>query len=153
MDLPILIFRPALGGGFTGSIVVIVKREADAGPGRTARQFMQFIDNHSATLAEKGVKPEDLKTKLTLCCTSVQSTEQGQADSKTALKNATETHYDTVALRYPGFSSVIDLLRGAVGNKSALGKQLTNIRKQANRRSSRSAGNVADVSSAAKKAA
>ena len=116
-------------------------------------QLVQLITNHSATLTEKGVNPEALKTALTTCCSSVQTTGQAQADSKTALKNATETHYDTVAQRYPEFSRVIDLLRGAVGNKSALGKQLTNIRKQANRRTNRSASTVVDVNDAAKKAA
>ncbi len=55
--------------------------------------------------------------------------------------------------RHPEFSSVIDLLRGAVGNNTALGKQLTNIRKQATRQSSRSASNVIDVNAIAKKAA
>jgi len=98
------------------------------------------------------VEPEELKTKLTTYCTSVQATEQGQADAKTGLKNATQAHYEAVALRYPEFSSVIDLLRGAVGNRSALGKQLTNIRKQANQRS-RPAGNVVNVTTDAKKAA
>ena len=116
-------------------------------------QLVQFIKNHSAALAEKGVNPEALQAALTTCCSSVQTTGQQQADSKTALKNATETHNDTVAQRYPEFSSVIDLLRGAVGNKSALGKQLTNIRKQANRRTNRSASTVVDVNDAAKKAA
>ena len=116
-------------------------------------QLVQLITNHSATLTEKGVNPEALKTALTTCCSSVQTTGQAQADSKTALKNATETHYDTVAQRHPEFSRVIDLLRGAVGNKSALGKQLTNIRKQANRRTNRSASTVVDVNDAAKKAA
>ena len=56
-------------------------------------------------------------------------------------------------LLYPEFSSVIDLLRGAVGNTTPLGKQLTNIRKQATRQSSRAASNVIDVNAGAKKAA
>ena len=116
-------------------------------------QLVQFITNHSATLTEKGVKPDDLKTKLTNCCTSVQATEQSQANAKTGLKVATQTHNDTVAERYPEFSSVIDLLRGAVGNNTPLGKQLTNIRKQANQRGARSATNVVEVNVAAKKAA
>jgi hypothetical protein len=116
-------------------------------------QLVQFIDSHSAALTEKGVKPEDLKTKLNTCCASVQTTAQQQADNKTALKNATETHNDTVAQRYPEFSSVIDLLRGAVGNNTALGKQLTNIRKAATRRAGRSASNTVEVNPGAKKAA
>ncbi len=48
---------------------------------------------------------------------------------------------------------MIDLLRGAVGNNTALGKQLTNIRKQATRQASRSASNVIDVNASVKKAA
>ena len=116
-------------------------------------QLVQFITNHSATLTDKGLKPDDIKTKLTDCWATVQATEQSQANAKTALKVATQTHNDTVAQRYPEFSSVIDLLRGAVGNNTALGKQLTNIRKQATRQSSRSASNVIDVNAGAKKAA
>ena len=116
-------------------------------------QLVQFIKNHSAALAEKGVNPEALQAALTTCCTSVQTTAQQQADNKTALKNATQTHNDTVAERYPEFSSVIDLLRGAVGNHTALGKQLTNIRKAATRRSGRSASNTVEVNPDARKAA
>jgi hypothetical protein len=48
------------------------------------------------------------------------------------------TRLTTCGTLYAEFSSVIDLLRGVVGNKTRLGKQLTNIRKQANRRSGRS---------------
>jgi len=116
-------------------------------------QLVQFLKNHSASLTEKGVNPAALEAALTTCCTSVQTTAQQQADNKTALKDATETHNDTVAQRYPEFSSVIDLLRGAVGNHTALGKQLTNIRKAATRRSVRSASNVVEVNTDAKKAA
>ena len=116
-------------------------------------QLVQFITNHSATLTDKGVKPDDIKTKLADCCTTVQATEQAQANAKTTLKVATKTHNDTVAQRYPEFSSVIDLLRGAVGNNTALGKQLTNIRKQAIRQPGRAASNVIDVNASVKKAA
>jgi hypothetical protein len=48
---------------------------------------------------------------------------------------------------------VVDLLRGAVGNNTPLGRQLTNIRKQANQSAGRSASNVIDVNADAKKAA
>jgi hypothetical protein len=118
-----------------------------------ATQLGQFITNHSTTLTEQGLNPESLKTKLGTCCTEVQTTEQSQANAKTTLKVATQTHNDTVAQRYPEFSSVIDLLRGAVGNNTPLGKQLTNIRKQATRQSSRAASNVIDVNAGVKKAA
>jgi hypothetical protein len=106
-------------------------------------QLGEFIKNHSAILTEKGVKPEDLTTKVNTCCSTVQTAEQEQADAKTALKSATATLNETVSQRYSEFSSVIDLLRGAVGNNTPLGKQLTNIRKQINKRG-RSA-NIADV--------
>ena len=109
----------------------------------------QLITNHSATLTEKGLKPEEIKTKLTTCCSDVQTDEQVQADAKTALKNATAKLNTTVAQRYSEFSSVIDLLRGAVGNQTALGKQLTNIRKQANGRRARTVSNETDALKAA----
>ena len=44
-------------------------------------QLVQLISNHSATLTEKGVNPEALKTALTTCCSSVQTTGQAQADN------------------------------------------------------------------------
>jgi len=103
-----------------------------------ATQLGQFITNHSVTLTEKGVNPEAIKTKVTACCATVQTAEQTQADAKSSARNATKDLNDAVTARYPEFSSVIDLLRGVVGNNTPLGKQLTNIRKQANRRSSRS---------------
>ena len=112
-------------------------------------QLAQLITNHSATLTEKGLKPEEIKTKLTTCCSDVQTDEQVQADAKTALKNATAKLNTTVAQRYSEFSSVIDLLRGAVGNQTALGKQLTNIRKQANGRRARTVSNETDALKAA----
>ena len=118
-----------------------------------ATQLGQFITNHGTTLTEQGLNPEALKTKLSTCCTDVQTTEQSQANAKTTLKVATQTNNDTVAQRYPEFSSVIDLLRGAVGNNTALGKQLTNIRKQAAGSRARAAGNVIEVNTGAKKAA
>ncbi len=65
-------------------------------------QLVQFITNHSATLTDKGVKPDDIKTKLADCVTTVQAAEQSQANAKTTLKVATQTHNDTVAQRYPG---------------------------------------------------
>ena len=98
----------------------------------------QLIDNHKDALEQKGVKPQDLKDKVSTVCTDVQQAEQESADAKTASKNATQKLQNAVANRYPEFSSVIDLLRGAVGNRTELGKQLTNIRKAANKRGGRS---------------
>ena len=65
--------------------------------------------NRSPSESAEGVKPDDIKTKLVDCLTTVQAAEQSQANAKTALKVATQTHSDTVAQRYPEFSSVIDV--------------------------------------------
>lgn len=101
-------------------------------------QLGQFVTTHSQALTDAGINPEGLKTKLATCCSNVQTIGQDQADAKTTLKNKTKDLNDAVGTRYAEFSSVIDLLRGVVGNNTPLGKQLTNIRKQANRRSGRS---------------
>jgi len=101
----------------------------------------QLIDNHKDDLTTKGVKPEDLKEKVATVSTDVQKAEQESADARTASKNATQKLNTVVANRYPEFSSVIDLLRGAVGNRTELGKQLTNIRKAANKRGRSSTAN------------
>lgn len=100
-------------------------------------QAGQFIDNHSEALTAKGLNPAALKAAVTQCGSTTQVAEQSQANAKTALRNSTQSLNDTVAQRYPEFSSVIDLLRGAVGNNTPLGRQLTNIRKAANKRTAR----------------
>lgn len=110
-------------------------------------QLDKFLDNHSATLTEKGQNPAALKAALALCIAAVLTAKQGQEDAKTTLKSATASVNDAISVCYPEFSSAIDLLRGVVGNKSPLGKQLTNIRKLVTKRSSRSSGT--DTSKAA----
>ena len=119
----------------------------------TNTQLVQRVKKHWAVLTDKGVPVDKILDRLDTYGSAVQATEQGQADAKTGLKNATQVHVDTVAKSYPEFSSVIDLLRGAVGNHTALGRQLTNIRKAATRRSGRSASNVVEVNTDAQKAA
>lgn len=70
-----------------------------------------------------------LHTTLTGSLSALETKEQAQEDAKAALKTATQTLDTEVPSRYPEFSSLIDLLRGAVGNTTPAGKQLTNIRK------------------------
>jgi len=127
------------------------------GQGWSKRRIARELDLDRATvrkyLAARTAKPPASQTGSSHADGSKSPAPQSQANAKTTLKVATQTHNDTVAQRYPEFSSVIDLLRGAVGNNTALGKQLTNIRKQAIRQPGRAASNVIDVNASVKKAA
>jgi hypothetical protein len=86
---------------------------------------------HSAAITAKGLTVATLHTTITSSISSLQTKEQAQEDAKAALKTATATLDGEVVVRYPEFSSLVDLLRGAVGNTTPAGKQLTNIRKLA----------------------
>ena len=92
---------------------------------------------------------DQLQRQINARIAAVLTAKQAQEDAKTTLKTATSGLNDAINVRYPEFSCAIDLLRGMVGNKSHLGKQLTNIRKLVTKRSSRSSGTDTDSSKAA----
>lgn len=92
-------------------------------------QLDQFITNHGAAITAKGLTAATLHTTITSSISSLQTKEQAQEDAKAALKTATATLDGELLVPYPEFDSRLDLLRGAVGNKTPAGNQLTNIRK------------------------
>jgi len=80
-------------------------------------QLAQFITNHNAQITAKGLTVTALHTTITGSIAALQSKEQAQEDAKAALKTATATLDGEVLVRYPEFSSLVDLPapRGAKG--------------------------------------
>jgi hypothetical protein len=92
-------------------------------------QLNEFVASHSAELAAKGVAAPAVTATVTAALLELQALEQAQEDAKAALRRATLALNAALAARYPEFSSEIDLLRGALGSRTPVGQQLTNIRK------------------------
>ena len=92
-------------------------------------QLDQFTVNHGGVITSKGLNPTNIRANIAAILLILQTREQAQEDAKTTLKDSTQAVDGEVNARYPEFSSLIDLLRGALGNNTTLGKQLTNIRK------------------------
>ena len=92
-------------------------------------QLVQFVNNHRPAIANKGMPVDTLLASIQFMLAALQALEQAQEDAKSALRNSTLAVDAGVDQHYPGFSSMIDLLRGVVGNTTPEGKQLTRIRK------------------------
>ena len=76
-------------------------------------QLDQFTVNHSGIITSKGLSPANIRAAIAVIVTALQARKQAQEDAKTALKDSTQGIDGEVNTRYPEFSSLIDLLRGA----------------------------------------
>ncbi len=92
-------------------------------------QLNQFVANHGAEITAKGVATPALAASLQGALAELRALEQAQEGAKAALRSATLALNGALAVRYPEFSSAIDLLRGALGSRTPAGQQLTNLRK------------------------
>lgn len=99
-----------------------------------------FISSNSALLTSKGLTPANLTTAVTAQQSDVGTKNSEQENAKTVLKNKTIAVQAAADTRYPEFSSVIDLLRGAVGVGSPEAQQLRRIRQQVIGRGNSSGG-------------
>jgi hypothetical protein len=95
---------------------------------------LQFIADNTAALTAKGLTPANLTTALTTLKGNLSAKDGLQENAKTALKDATIA-YDLVANpAYDTFTSMIDLLSGAVGKTTPLAKQARAIRTKLNKK-------------------
>lgn len=92
-------------------------------------QLDQFIANHCAPIIANGLTVALLHTTITSSIRSLRTKGQAREDAKAASQTATASLDGEMVLHYAEFSSLVSLLRGAVGNTTPAGKQLTNIRK------------------------
>ncbi len=87
-----------------------------------------FISSPTTEITARDLTPATITTAFTAQQTDVDGKNSLQENLKTETKKATAAVQLAADTRYPEFSSVIDLLRGAFGVGSAEAKQLTRIR-------------------------
>jgi hypothetical protein len=95
---------------------------------------LQFITDNTATLTAKGLTPANLTTAINALKTDLSGKDGIQENAKTALKNATLLYEGAAGPAYDAFSSMIDLMSGAVGKTTPLAKQARNIRTKLNKK-------------------
>ena len=95
-----------------------------------ADKLIDFITTNSADLTAKNITPAPLNTALGTAKTAALTAETTQEAAKETLKNTTIAAKSTQQSLYDLLTSVIDACAGALGKKSAKGKQCLAIRKQ-----------------------
>lgn len=96
-------------------------------------KLKEFINTNSAALAAKGVTPATMATALDTNQQNCVTAENTQEAAKGTLKTATTNYEQTAQGLFDLMTSLIDVAAGALGKKTALGKQAQNIRKQLNK--------------------
>ena len=96
-------------------------------------KLVEFLETNSAALTAKGANAATMLTSLNTNKTQTVSAENTQEAAKGALKTATEAYELKATALIDLMTSLIDMAAGALGKKTALGKQALNIRKQLNK--------------------
>ena len=107
----------------------------------------ELITQNSAAFTTGGLTPATIKTNLAAQGQAVAQKDTAQENAKSALKNTTVQYNTTAQTAVDFLSSTIDLLSGAVGKKTPLGKQILQIRKNLNRNKRGSGGGDSSSSS------
>lgn len=98
-----------------------------------ADKLIQFITDNIADLTAKNVTPGPLSTSVSNLKDLTVQKETSQEAKKQELKASTAAYELTAQMLYDLLSSIIDVCAGALGKKSAKGKQVLAIRKQLNK--------------------
>lgn len=106
-----------------------------------ADKLSQFITDNTADLTAKNITPGPLNTSVGNAKTDTLEKETVQEAKKQEAKAATAAYEASAKSLYDLMTSVIDVCAGALGKKSAKGKQVLAIRKQLNK-SRGGSGNV-----------
>ena len=96
-------------------------------------KLKEFINTNNAALAAKGATPATMVTALDTNQQNCVTAENTQEAAKGTLKTATTNYEQTATGLVDLMSSMVDMAAGALGKKTALGKQALNIRKQLNK--------------------
>ena len=105
-----------------------------------ADKLSQFITDNTAELTAKNITPGPLNTSVGNAKTDTLQKETSQEAKKQEARAATAAYDLSAGSLYDLVSSVIDVCAGALGKKSAKGKQVLAIRKQLNK--SKSSGSA-----------
>ncbi len=112
--------------------------------------LIKFIDDNTAAITAKGVTSATVKTSLTGIRADVFAKKTARDNQRTTLTNSQKAFELSATNNYTTFSDAVDLLSGAMGKKTAEGKQVLNTRKNvtgANKRGSSSSSNSSSSSS------
>ena len=91
--------------------------------------LIQFIDDNAATLTTKGLTTATVKTGLVGIRGDLFAKKTSRDNKRTAL-NTAQGLFDTSGKNnYTAFSDAIDVVSGAMGKKTADGKQVLKLRK------------------------
>ena len=103
-----------------------------------ADKLLDFISTNNGELGAKGITVASLTAAVTNARTPTVGAETNQEGLKQQLKAATAAYELAAQNLYDILTSVTDVCAGALGKKTAKGKQVLEIRKQLNK--SRSGG-------------
>ncbi len=96
----------------------------------TAQQCKEMLNNYKADMVAKGVDPSGLITKLEGDCATMVANDQTQEQTKTVLRERTETLHTAKSTAYATLACGIDMVIAAFGRTSERGKEATRLRRQ-----------------------
>ncbi len=88
-----------------------------------------FITDNGAALTASGLVPATVMTNLAGADTDLTAKKKVRDANKTALAISQQTFADSAAVNYKTFSNGVDVVAGALGKETPLGKQVLQFRK------------------------
>ena len=94
----------------------------------------ETVAQNATVITAKGLTPANIRAALAAAGTNVSQADTTQENAKSALAAATINYSGKASEAVDLLSSMIDMLAGAVGKKTPLGKQFLAIRKKLNKK-------------------
>jgi hypothetical protein len=94
--------------------------------------FIAFVGDNTDNLTAKGVNPATITTNLTAIRNDLSGKKNVRDTKKTELTVAQQAFVAAGANNYSGFSSLIDVVSGALGKHTPAGEQVLGYRKHLN---------------------
>ena len=88
-----------------------------------------FITDNGATLTAKGLNGDTVKANLSGANSDLTEKKKDRDADKTALATSQQAFADSAAVNYKTFSNQVDVVAGALGKETPLGKQVLQFRK------------------------
>ena len=88
-----------------------------------------FITDNGATLTAKGLNPTTVTANLAGANTDLTDKKKDRDANKTALATSQQAFADSAAVNCKTFSNQVDVVAGALGKETPLGKQVLQFRK------------------------
>ena len=88
-----------------------------------------FITDNGATLTAKGLNPATVTANLSGANNDLTEKKKDRDADKTTLATSQQAYADSAAVNYKTFSNEVDVVAGALGKETPLGKQVLQFRK------------------------